>query len=98
MLMCSQISQSDLDKLMERLAGFEHERWAHWQRYMHSKCERKPDGSLVIPFELVGQWERLIATPYENLSEREKESDRDQVRRYLPTILNALGVNKTCLH
>jgi hypothetical protein len=87
-----QISQGTLDNLMETLAGVEHERWSHWQQYMHSKCERKSDGSLVIPAELVAQWERQIVTPYDDLSESEKQSDRDQVRRYLPIILKALGM------
>jgi hypothetical protein len=27
--------------LLERLAGIEHERWARWQRYMHSKGHRQ---------------------------------------------------------
>ena len=87
-----QISRSDLDKLIEALASVEHERWSHWQRYMHSKCERKSDGSLAIAPELVAQWERQIATGYSDLREAEKESDRDQVRRYLPIILEALGI------
>jgi hypothetical protein len=87
-----QTSQDVLDRLMEMLAGVEHERWSHWQRYMHSKCERRPDGSLTIPPELVDQWERQLATSYADLSEAEKESDRDQVRRYFPLILTTLGV------
>jgi hypothetical protein len=87
-----EVPQDDLDRLMESLAGVEHERWSHWQRYMHSKCERRPDGSLMIPRELVDQWERQLATPYSDLSEAEKESDREQVRRYLPIILSALSI------
>lgn len=90
--MRSQIPQSTLDKLIERLADIEHQRWSHWQRYMHSKCEREPGGSLIIPRELVAQWERQIATAYDDLTEAEKESDRDQVRRYLPTVLETLGI------
>lgn len=70
-------------ELIEQLAAIEHERWADWQRYMHSKCESYSDGGLWIPAELVEHWERQIATPYAELSEREKESDREQVRRYL---------------
>lgn len=76
--------------LIDRLAGIEHERWAHWQRYVHDQCERLGDGSLVIPADLVSRWEQQIATPYVGLSELEKESDRDQVRRYLPVIAEAL--------
>lgn len=90
--MRDRIPQSTLDELIEVLANIEHERWAHWQRYMHSKCKRKNDGSLVIPPELVAQWERQIASAYNELSEGEKESDRDQVQRYLPIVLKTLGI------
>jgi hypothetical protein len=83
-----------LNGLMEELAAVEHERWSHWQRYMHSKGERRQDGSLVIPPELVERWERLMATPYGALTEAEKESDREQVRRYLQTIIGALVGNE----
>lgn len=78
------------DGLLERLAALEHERWAHWQRYLHSKCEETPDGSLLIPAEFAARWETQIETPYAGLTESEKESDRDQVRRYLPLIAAAL--------
>ena len=77
--------------LLEQLAEIEHERWSHWQRYMHEKGEVQPDGSLVISSELVARWERQMNTPYEELSEEEKESDRDQVRRVLPVIDRVLG-------
>lgn len=76
---------------MERLAAVEHERWAHWQRYMHGKAVKQADGSLLIPAELVQQWERQITTPYRKLFEKEKESDREQVRKYLPVIADALS-------
>ncbi len=74
------------NELFEQLAAIEHERWADWQKYLHSKCS-EPNvwwcaGALIIPAELVAQWERQIATPYADLSEHEKESDRKQVRRY----------------
>jgi hypothetical protein len=71
--------QERFDQLLETLAAIEHERWSHWQRYMHSKCVPK-DGALLIPAELVRQWENQIATPYSELTEEKKESDREQVR------------------
>lgn len=79
-----------LEAAIDRLASIEHERWAHWQLYMHSQAKRQNDGSLVIPPDLVARWSRQIDTPYEALTSEERESDRDQVRRYLPTILDAL--------
>ncbi|GAA1146812.1 hypothetical protein GCM10009630_51560 [Kribbella jejuensis] len=78
------------DETVERLAAIEHDRWAHWQRYLHDHCERTGDGSLVIPAELAARWEIQIETRYPELSEQEKESDREQVYRYLPTIIEVL--------
>ena len=78
------------DDLLDELAAIEHDRWAHWQRYVHGKCERMPDGSLLIPAELADRWDAQIDTPYAELSALEKESDREQVRRYLPVIAAAL--------
>jgi hypothetical protein len=78
------------EQLVDELAAIEHERWAHWQRYVHDHCERQQDGSLVIPAELAARWEAQIETRYVQLTEREKASDREQVRRYLPVIINAL--------
>lgn len=77
-------------ELLEKLAAIEHERWAHWQRYVHNLCSRAADGSLTIPGELARRWEVQIDTAYANLTEAEKESDREQVRRYLPSIVAAI--------
>ena len=77
-------------QLIEELAGVEHERWAHWQRYPYAQCEPAPDGSLTIPAHLVRQWTAQMNTPCTELSDGEKDSDREQVYRYLPTIAAAL--------
>jgi len=79
-----------LEGLVEELASLEHERWAHWQRYMHDQGVKNDDGSLTIPASLITRWERQIGTPYSRLSETEKKSDREQVTRYLPLIQDAL--------
>jgi hypothetical protein len=79
-----------LDGLVDTLADIEHRRWAHWQQYLHSKAVRQPDGSLLIPSDLVARWEKQISTDYTDLDERDKGSDRDQVTKYLPIIAAAL--------
>jgi hypothetical protein len=89
--MRDEVVEERLAGLLEVLAAKEHERWAHWQRYLHDQCERLPDGSLVIPSVLVGRWEKQIATPYERLTDQEKDSDREQVQQYLPIIATALS-------
>jgi hypothetical protein len=80
-----------LGGLVEQLAAVEHERWSHWQRHVHRKCVRQPDGSLLLPAGLVARWEKQINTKYAELDEQEKESDREQVRKYLPVIASALA-------
>jgi hypothetical protein len=70
------------EELFERLASIEHERWADWQSYVHSKCVKNDDGTLTIPKWAVEQWERQINTSYSGLTEEEKDKDREQVMRY----------------
>jgi hypothetical protein len=82
-----------LNRLTEILAAIEHERWSHWQRYVHSHAIRQQDGSLVIPSELVKRWEKQMETKYEDLTNEERESDREQVRRYLPILEKYLRNN-----
>ena len=73
--------QKSLDELLETLASVEHERWSHWQRYMHGKCiPQGDDGALLIPAEFAKRWEKQMVTPYSELTDEEKESDREQVR------------------
>lgn len=77
-------------EILNRLAAVEHERWAHWQRYLHDQCERRDDGALVIPADLVRRWEEQIETPYSDLSAEEQRSDQEQVLKYLPVVIDAL--------
>jgi hypothetical protein len=73
------------------LSAIEHERWADWQKYLHSKLELQPIDDAhafnVLPHEWRDRWERQIPMPYAQLSEAEKQSDRDQVMRYWPTLV-----------
>lgn len=76
--------------LIEQFAAIEHERWAHWQRYLHEQCTPGHDGSLTIPADLVRKWTAQMNTAYADLTDAEKDSDREQVERYLPLIKQAL--------
>ncbi len=88
--MDNQHLEEALGILIDKLAAIEHQRWAHWQRYLHDQGVRLADGSLVLPARLVEKWDRQIETDYKDLAEREKESDREQVRRYLPIIASVV--------
>ena len=76
-----------IEQLREVLARIEHDRWSHWQSFLHQQGERDDSGNLVLPRHLVERWERQMRTPYGELSDAEKESDRDQVDRYLPEVV-----------
>lgn len=81
----------DLDRLREALAALEHERWAGWQRYVHARGVACTDGSIEIPPALVERWERQIVTPYAELTEDEKNSDRVEADKTMALLRN-LGV------
>jgi len=85
-----------LQALIEELAAIEHDRWAHWQKHVHQQCEPLCDGSLRIPSHLVRRWKKQIETPYIQLSEAEKRSDREQVERVLPVLAKYLKLNECC--
>jgi len=83
--MTTQPEREGREGIVEKFAELEHERWSKWQSWLHSQCFRNPEftGALIIPADLVARWERQIATPYAELSEKEKESDRKQVYPYI---------------
>ena len=72
--------------LIEQLADKEHASWARWMRYLFDQCELQPDGSLLIPLKFGLRWNRQMNTSYAELTEREKQSDRDEVAHILPII------------
>lgn len=83
------------EELIEQLADKEHASWARWMEYLFATCENHNDGSVTIPTDLVLRWSRQAKTPYAELSEREKQSDRDEVAHILPVIDNHVSDNLT---
>ena len=84
------IKKRILEEFIEKGANIEHARWAKWQKYLHSLCLKNKDGSLTISKERVIHWEKEIATPYYELTEKLKEYDREETRNYLPLLEKAL--------
>ena len=96
----NQIVKNTGEKLMRRAEGemevwsaIEHERWSKWQSYLHSKLEyveyqkdSKTYAGYLMSADDYTRWERQIDTSYAELSEVEKESDREQVRPYIDTL------------
>ena len=73
-------------ELIEALADKEHASWSRWMDYLFSKCTFTMHGDAIIPMELALRWKIQANTPYEQLTEREKQSDRDEVAHILPII------------
>ena len=83
----------------EQLAALEHEQWAHWTRYMlevlepllaygrgvvrESSSHGFGDAGAIKAIEALQRWTRQIETPYVDLTEQEKESDREWADKVL---------------
>lgn len=78
-------------ELIELLADKEHASWARWMAYLFSKCEAHSDGSLTIPGGYVANLLRQTVLPYEQLTEHEKQGDRDEVAHILPIVQRYAG-------
>lgn len=77
------------DELFEKLASIQHDIWANWQKYLHSKLKdieyKKGDNTICSYLLDAGDyehWNRQIDSDYSELSEKEKDSNREQVLRY----------------
>ena len=81
---------------IEALAAQEHRSWIKWTCYMLDEIEKEMDGwcyevgglneapELFKHLSCIQRWKKQMKTPYEDLSEKEKESDREVVREKLP--------------
>lgn len=79
---------TDYKQEIEELADIEHQRWSDWQAWCHKILrENCPSPELEKVLE---RWDKQIATPYKDLSEQEKQSDRDQVARYFPILTHLI--------
>lgn len=67
------------DETLEILAAIEHERWSAWHKHASSHWTNQN----------LERWRRQSETPYSELSESEKESDRHEVRKYYPHIVSS---------
>jgi hypothetical protein len=74
--------------LREKLAENQHEIWVHWMEYLFSVSNQNEDGSYTIPVDKVSRWKRQMMTPFSELTEQEKESDREQADKILAILQN----------
>lgn len=71
---------------LEHCAEIAHSQWTGWMEYLFSKCTLNDDGTASIPKWAVERWTRQINTPYSELSEQEKNSDREEAQKYIDAL------------
>lgn len=87
-------SREQREVLREKLAAYSHDAWAGWMKYMFSKGtyrvvianpgdEESTQDEWIMPLGAVERWQRQMNTPYAELSEAEKESDRAEADRMI---------------
>ena len=67
---------SEKKKILEELSDLEHKQWSHWTKYMLNN----------LTDENIDTWKKQIKTDYEDLSEKEKDSDREWARKVLKIV------------
>jgi hypothetical protein len=72
--------------ILEEVSNIQHEIWSHWMTYLFRESSRNEDGSFTIPVDKVMRWKRQIDTPYAQLTDNEKKSDREQAEKVLNTL------------
>jgi len=72
--------------LFEQLAKLSHEQWSKWMKYLFEKSVLNLDGTITIPEWAVERWKRQINTTYLELSEEEKQSDREEATKVMALI------------
>ena len=81
------------EELRERLAAVSHEIWAHWMNYLFDQCRVEINlyGSpiTVIPDDMCIRWRRQIDSTYHELTESEKDSDREQADKIIAALRKA---------
>jgi hypothetical protein len=84
------------DEVRELLAEYAHVTWSGWMRYMFSKGMFRPvmtdeDNPIeveqwIMPSWAVARWQRQMNTPYADLPETEKQSDREEADKILAIV------------
>ena len=71
--------------LLEKLSEQAHIIWSEHVTSLVSRYETE-EGNAIIPKEKIESWKKLIMTPYNDLSDEEKDKDREIALKYFNII------------
>jgi len=72
------------DNIREQLADYAHDAWSGWMRYLFDNWNQTN----------IDRWRRQMTTPYAELSEKEKESDRKEADRIMEIVNKELKLEQ----
>ena len=79
------------EDLVDTIADFMHMQWSHWQKHVHSQMIKENVGEkwyyMTLSEEQHKYWERQMNTPYSELTEKEKDSDREWAIKLLELLM-----------
>lgn len=84
------LARETAEKLREELAELCHTQWSGWMKHLFSKSSYPDPRGAIIPGNLTERWLRQMNTPYAELSDEEKDSDRAEADRFLAILQQAL--------
>jgi len=74
------------NELREQLAALAHEQWRGWMEYLFKCGTPLYGGAVELPAWAVDRWKRQMRTPYADLPEDEKQSDRTEADKVLAIV------------
>lgn len=82
-----QLEDKKKEELRERLAELEHKQWSHWTKYMLDELYGLFDLDTLNrnckPVQSLRRWQKQMKTEYKDLTEKEKDSDREWADKVL---------------
>lgn len=94
------MTPTEQDKeLREKLAAIEHQRWSDWQKWCHKVLGENMPSDVFQDhvWPILIRWEKQADTAYNDLTDKEKASDMEQVDRYWPLIQEYVAAQRQAL-
>jgi hypothetical protein len=97
-----QLEDKKKDELRERLAELEHKQWSHWTKYMLDELYGLFDLDTLNrnckPVQSLRRWQKQMKTEYKDLTEKEKDSDREWADKVLEQAIDEINKLEFTIH